>query len=434
MNKLQKKVGISLSSLLIIGLLLVSASSALAVDDGPFTLSGDLVTTLTPWTVDGTPIDHSLATCVPLVEPSALCTTTPLPNGTKVYVEGDVLSSVYKAKTISEIGTFEGILTAKTSTDPSVWTVGGKSFTVSAAVGGSFAVKDVVFITYYKNVSGTFVALKVEKGETEEYVGKVISMSPWQVNGETFTTDDAFIDPNVGERDIVKVTFFGENIAVRIEPFDTSDTIAKALTVDPWSFENPAVDLTIDDYFDKTLDAYAGAVPGDIVKVVYYTWEGKNIVAEILLYAPMKNDNNRCEDWQTADFKIPPGIEKKLLSGLGKDDDPEPVLTQAYAMFCQGFGWGEIMQAFKLSSVNPEDLLARKAKGEGWGQIKKDFDLTPTHENNGKGHSNDETSPTGKPETTGKPDKQDNSNKLDNPGNSDHSNNNNNGKPNGKNK
>jgi hypothetical protein len=422
-----KKIAWILASFIVAGLLLTGAVVALAAETT--TLVGTLVFEDPLYSVDSQTFTITLTTACTDLEGNPV-------NPCSDLVDSDVEATVEVAETgpftataITELGTFEGLLTAKTSTDPSVWTVGGESFTVSAALGASFSVRDVVFITF-KNVSGTSVAVKVEKVATEEYVGKVISMDPWQVNGETYTTnDDTLIDSNIVDRDIVKVTFYAENIAVNIEPYDTSDTTAKALAVDPWTFENPAVDLTFDDYFDNALDAYAGAVPGDIVTVVYYTWGGQNIVAEIQLYAPMKNDNNRCEDWQMADPKIPPGILKQL---------PEDVdMAQVYAMFCQGFGWGEIKNAFKLSSVDPEDLLARKAKGEGWGQIKKDLDLTPTHENNGKGHSNDETSPTGKPESAGKPEKQDNPNKPVSPGNSDHSNNgnnDNNGKANGKNK
>jgi len=161
---------------------------------------------------------------------------------------------------------------------------------------------------------------------------------------------------------------------------------------------------------------------GDIVKVVYYIWKDKNIVAEILLYAPFKNDNNRCQGWDSEDeFKIPPGIEKKLLEELekefnedaDKDAKIEAKLAQVYAMFCQGFGWGEIKNAFKLSNADytPQELMVMKAAGTGWGQLKKELDLKPEKENNGKGPDYEETGTPGNPDKPGKP---------DNPGNSDH--------------
>jgi hypothetical protein len=438
MSKLQKKVGISLSSLLIIGLLLVSASSALAVEDGSFTLSGVLDTTMTPWKVGGTQIDHSLATCVPLVGSSALCTTTPLPNGKKVFVEGDVMSSVYQAEFISEIGTSSDakLESINPTSDPAVWDwkVAGVTYKVSAKteLPPFYAVNDVVRVTYIIKEADN-LALKVELVSSDpnsiydyEDVLSEINGNTWKIGSYSFDLTGVSLPDFYGEGDTVHVTFKIVSGVYKVE------TVVVVNSGKNYDYTGEVTEIgdtwTVGKYsflLDKDVTIYTNPVLHDIVKVTFKIVNMEYVAVDIALYAPFKNDNSRCADWQTEEFKIPPGIEDKLE---GAD------LAQVYAMFCQGFGWGEIKNAFKLSSVNPEDLLARKAKGEGWGQIKKDFDLTPTHENNGKGHSNDVTNTTGKPETAGKPDKQNNPYKTENPGNSDHNNNDNNGKANGKNK
>jgi hypothetical protein len=427
MSQSHKKIAWVLASFIVAGLLLTGAVVALAAETT--TLVGTLVFEDPLYSVDSQTFTVTQTTVCTDLDGNPVIPCSGLVDKTVEATVEVAETGPYTATEITALGTFEGVLTAMTSADPSVWTVGGESFTVSAAVGAGFAVRDVVFITY-KNVSGTFVAVKVEKVEVSTSVGKVIAMGDtWQINGDSYTVNsDTMVYADAALGDIVQVTYYGENIAVDISLYPTTTAQGRLTSLDPVAVEG-LDGLTTNEWTDM----YDGAVVGDIVTVVYYEYpEDVLIASEISLYAPMKNENNRCEDWQATDFKIPAGILKQL---------PEDVdMAQVYAMFCQGFGWGEIKNAFKLTSENPEDLLARKAKGEGWGQIKKDFESTPTHENNGKGHSNDETSPTGKPETAGKPEKQDNLNKPVSPGNSDHSNNgnndnnSNNGKANGKNK
>jgi hypothetical protein len=335
----------------------------------------------------------------------------------------------YTATAIAEVATTgPAVLTAINGT---TWTLGGVDYEVSDALAVGVVVRDVVILTY-KNVSGTLVAVAVEEVPTETFVGKVIAMgSTWQINGNTYTVNgDTMVYDGAAVGDIVDVRYYGANIAVDISPYPTTTVTARLTSVDPVAVEG-LVGLTTNEWTDM----YDGPVAGDIVKVVYYEYpEGVLVASEISLYAPIKNENSRCTDWQSEDFKIPAGIEKQLPEGVD--------MAQVYAMFCQGFGWGEIKNAFKMSNddYTPEELMAMKANGKGWGQLKKELGLTPTHENNGKGHSNDVTSTKSQPENAGKPDKPNN---TDHPGNSDHSNNgnngnngnnNNNGKANGKNK
>jgi len=423
MSQSHKKIALILSSFIVAGLLLTGAVVALAATS--FSLVGTLVFTDPVYSVNSQTFTVTETTLCTYLDGSTADPCSGLA-GKMVEATGIYTSTAYTATAITELGSATGVLTDITG---DVWTVGGIQYQVSAELALGFAVRDVVMLTY-KNVSGTFVAVDVESVETFTTVGKVIAIGgTWQVNGETFTVNsDTMVYDGAKVKDIVEVTYYGDNIAVDIAPYPTTTVNARALQVPPDAWVIEGIDgLTTNEWTDD----YEGAVAGDIVTIVYYEYEGVLIASEITLYAPIKNVNSRCEDWQTADLKIPPGIENLL---------PEDVnLAQVYAMFCQGFGWGEIKKAFKLTAVNPEDLLARKAKGEGWGQIKKDFDLKPAHENNGKGHSNDVTSTTGKPVETGKPDKPDkqnkpeNSNKPENPGNSDHSKENN-GKANGKNK
>jgi hypothetical protein len=392
---------------LVIGLMLVGVSNAQAAD-GPFTLFGVLdISGDSPMEV------YKVGDQVFVLDPTAVCTgadgqpvnpCSNLRDGALVEVKGTALNSVYTATSVAVLSTSTGVLTA---IEDDVWTVGGLQYEVSSLLAQGFAVGDVVRLTY-KNVAGVFVTIKVETVDTFTFVGKVITMgATWQVNGESFTVNgytDVYADPKV--KDIVEVKYYVDkvNIAVAIAPYPTTTVTAKAIQVDPWMIEG--IDgLTTNAWTDD----YEGAVPGDIVTVVYYEVEGVVIASEITLYAPIKNENSRCEDWQAVDFKIPPGIDKQLPKDVN--------LAQVYAMFCQGFGWGEIKNAFNLSNseYTPEQLMALKAAGTGWGQLKKELDLKPEKENNGIGHDNDETSQTGKPDEVGKPDKP---GKPDNPGNS----------------
>lgn len=56
---------------------------------------------------------------------------------------------------------------------------------------------------------------------------------------------------------------------------------------------------------------------------------------------------------------------------------------QVMALYEQGFGFGEIMQAYRLAAANPDagvsgaDLLQLKQTGLGWGEICKQFGMHP---------------------------------------------------------
>jgi len=56
---------------------------------------------------------------------------------------------------------------------------------------------------------------------------------------------------------------------------------------------------------------------------------------------------------------------------------------QVMALYEQGFGFGEIMQAYRLAAANPDagvsgaDLLQLKQSGLGWGEICKQFGMHP---------------------------------------------------------
>jgi hypothetical protein len=407
MSKIQKTITLTLSSLLVIGLMLVGVGNALAAD-GPFTLVGTLdISGDSPTQV------YKVGDQVFVLDPAAVCTNadgqvvTPcssLGDGALVEVKGTALGSVYTATSVAILSTRTGVLTAIAG---NLWTVGGFQYDVSSLPVGSFAVGDVVKLTY-KNAAGVLVVVEVQAVATKTYVGKVMGMgATWQVNGESFTVNGdtaVYADPEL--KDIVEVKYYVDinQIAVEITLYPTTTATAKAIQVDPWMIEG-IEGLTTNDWTDD----YEGAVPGDIVTVVYYEVDGVVIASEITLFAPIKNENSRCEDWQTADFKIPAGIDKQLPEGVN--------LAQVYAMFCQGFGWGEIKNAFKLSNpeYTPEELMALKATGKGWGVLKKELDLKPEKENNGKSDENAETSKPGKPDEVGKPDKPE---KPENPGNS----------------
>jgi len=354
MSQVQKKVVLTLSSLLIAGLLLAGTVAALAAASLPFDKIGTFsydniakiysvgtqtmtVTQNTTCTdLDGVPVSSPCTDLLgSLVEATGFYTTT-------------TTSSTYTATVITELGTYIGVIKKiDTSVTPNVWTVGSMEFKVGSntTLGGTFAEGDVAKVTYKKD-GAAWLALMIDPVETFTLTGEVTAIgdTEWTIKGQPFVVN--------------------------------GDTLI-----------------------------YDGAVLHDIVTVTYYVGDDGNVAVKIELFAPIKNENSRCEG-RIETFPIPKGILNKLEGLEGFD------LLQVRAMFCQGFGWGEIVKAFSLENTgfSPAELLALKAQGNGWGQIKKMHSedtvvVSPTNQNNS---NNNENNGNG------------NSNKPDNPGNSNH--------------
>jgi hypothetical protein len=67
--------------------------------------------------------------------------------------------------------------------------------------------------------------------------------------------------------------------------------------------------------------------------------------------------------------------------------------TEIMDWFCQGYGFGEISQAYKISQlkgISAEEVFAMRASGMGWGKIKQFYGLIGkgSHSKNGNGNGN----------------------------------------------
>jgi hypothetical protein len=67
--------------------------------------------------------------------------------------------------------------------------------------------------------------------------------------------------------------------------------------------------------------------------------------------------------------------------------------------FCDGYGFGEISQAYTISQlkgVGVDEVFAMRASGMGWGKIKQYYELIGkgSHPNNGNGNGNGQNSST----------------------------------------
>lgn len=243
---------------------------------------------------------------------------------------------------------------------------------------------------------GTFVGV-ITKIDT------TVTPNLWTVGSMVFAVNaDTTLNGTFAEGDVAEVTYKKvgtDNVAVVVDPVELFTFTGEVTVIGAtqWTVGGQPFEV------DPNALIYAGAKEHDIVTVTYYKLEASNVAVKIELFAPFKNENSRCEN-RPADFPIPKGIEVKLGEDFNED--------QVRAMFCQGFGWGEIVQAFKWANddLTPAELLAMKAGGMGWGQIKK---AASTSQSTGDLESGQiVNSNLGTQNGHGKP---------NNPGNSDHS-------------
>jgi len=161
MKKSTRIISLSLSGLLVIGLLL---STAIGAKAAPVTLTGLLAAgTTTAWTVNGDPVDvNSDTVCINVTSCSTLAA------GMLVTVVKDDTTNI--ASTITVLDLFDGTITALANGN-TTWTVvddqgNAYNFTVSADLWPLvFGVGDRVAITFTL-VNGEFVASAVQVQET----------------------------------------------------------------------------------------------------------------------------------------------------------------------------------------------------------------------------------------------------------------------------
>lgn len=426
MLKNQRKITLTLTSLLIIGAMLVSTIGALAAD-GPFNLVGPLNVTGGVYKV-GTQVFvlGASPTCTDLAGATMLCSslvTVPL-----VQVKGQVSGTTYTADSVALLNVATGAVTALAPL-----TVGGVVYVVNSdTLSDFYALGDTVEVDF-KVVGTDNVAAKVKlvtslPTNTYTYQGAIVSTSTtlWKVGLYDFAVDSTTTLPEFyAVNDIVKVTFkiVGTVFQASKIEFVSSDPnsryeyegVLSAVNGDIWTVGAHDFNMS-----EVELPIYFGV--GDTFKLqfrmegtVFFTTE----ILEHTVLVPNKVESSRCVA-RDPEFKIPSGILNKL--GAGVDE------TEVRDLFCKGFGWGEIMLAFRYadgSAYTPEMLLALRAQGHSWGDLRKLAAGTPAEEpvntsqsqnsqnsqNKGKGNSNN-------PGITNNSNKHDNPNKPTNPGNS----------------
>jgi hypothetical protein len=89
-------------------------------------------------------------------------------------------------------------------------------------------------------------------------------------------------------------------------------------------------------------------------------------------------DDPKDEDLARAGCEGNEGSMPASVETLAKDYDV--AVEDVMAWFCQGYGLGEITEAYRLSEASGksvEEIFAMREQGMGWGNIKKELDVKP---------------------------------------------------------
>jgi hypothetical protein len=286
-----------------------------------------------------------------------------------------------------------------------------------------------------------------------------IQGSQWMVAGVTFTVEDATVlkgpfqigDPvNIQGRILAS----GERIADLITPANTPNTkatftgVIETMGVDSWQISGQAVLVNNETEITKGLQV------GDPVQVNFSVLPDGSWLAKAI--ETTENENND-QSTPTATDTVAPELTQSPTGSAtapteatgtttptavgtsemtstplpgnragcqGGSQQPEAVrLAQQYGVtyqeiigwFCQGFGFGEIKQAYDLSlqsGLPVSQIFAMRTSGLGWGQIKQQLSPKSTQasssgdngngnsNNNGNGNQGGKTKPT---KSKGKP-------------------------------
>jgi len=338
MKKSTKIISLSLSGLLVIGLLLSMAIDTLAADE---TLTGLLATgTTTEWSVNGEPVDVDSGTVCVNVSP---CSN--LAAGMLVTVVKDDITNI--ASTITVLGqaanfTVPGVVDTITSslltlTDTTSYVIG--SYTTMP--GFDLLAGDPVQVTYKSSVDPA---------------------TPGNLAIEIEVVDSA--DPR---------TFEG-----------TITTLANGNTT--WTVEDDQGNSRVFTVREDLWPIFFGV--GDRVVITFTIVNGDFIASAVQVLetaVPVKTESERCMN----DKSNHPALAKlaaKIFATLPEDSgytSVEEVQADLVDYFCKGFGVGEIMLAFKYSAeseYSPQMLLSMRAQGSGWGKLKKLAKANPTIE------------------------------------------------------
>jgi hypothetical protein len=374
MKKSTKIISLSLSGLLVIGLLLSTAIGTMAA---PETLTGLLATgTTTDWTVNGDPVVLDAGTaCNNVTSCSALAAgmlvTVVKDDTTNVASSITVLGEAANATASGEVATFTASLL--TLADTSSYIIG--SYTTLP--GFDVLTGDTVDVTYKPSVDSA------TPGNFAIAIEVVSSTAPHTFEG----TITALADGNTTWTVVD----------------DQGNTYVFDVSADLW----PLV---------------FGV--GDRVELTFTLVDGEFIVSAMQVLetaVPVKTESERCSN----DKSNHPALAKlaaRYFAALPEGSayaSAEELQADLVDYFCKGFGVGEIGLAFRYSAQSEytaQMLLALRAQGSGWGQLKKLAKTTPKIE-----ESTTMDEPALSQATQGnpnKPDKQPKSSKADNPGKS----------------
>ena len=323
-----KIIGLSLSGLLVIGLLLAMAITTMAASETTGLLAAG---TTTEWSVNGEPFDVDSATVCINVSPCSNLATGMLVTVVKV-------DSTNVASTITVLGQ-------------------AANSTVTGVV-------------------ATFTSAQLTLADTSSYVIG------------SYTTMPGF---DVLAGDPVKVTFKPSidsatpgNLAIEIESQIVDSTAPRtfkgtiiALANEIWTVEDDqgkAYDFTVSaDLWPLFFDE------GDRVAITFTIVNGEFIASAVQVLetaVPVKTESDRCEN----DKSNHPALAKlaaKIFASLPEDSgytSVNEVQADLVDYFCKGFGVGEVMLAFKYSAeseYSAQMLLSMRAQGSGWGELKK---------------------------------------------------------------
>lgn len=441
MNSIQKKITLSVTSLMVIGVMLISTVGALAVlPDGPLTMVGTLDVTGGIYKVDAQEFLVGLGTtCYDIGGLVIPCNT--LVTGPLVQVIGNVSGGIYTATSVAVLNTYSGVVTTlPAATLPSNLVLDTThTFAVDAntVLPPFYAVNDTVKVTF-KVVGLVQQALMVElvtsaPTSTYTYEGAIVSFSDtlWKVGLYDFAVDSTTTLPEFYvANDIVKVTFKVVGTVYRASAIDFVSSAPGSLyefegvlqpgfTNTSWTLKNETTGKvhTFDMSGITSLPIYFAA--GDTFKLQFEMVGTAFVATKILDHTVLvgnKVDSARCDN-RVNDH---PGVQKVA-------DDVGATYDQILALFCKGFGLGEIKLAYRYaqgSDYTPEMLLALRAQGYSWGDLKKRAagNVAPGDPVTGNVHQNisrnQNLEQKDNPGASNKPDKQDNSNKPNNPGNS----------------
>jgi hypothetical protein len=445
MKATTKIISLSLSSLLVVGLVLTMTVGALAADP----LLGLLTAGVAEdeWSVGGVTftVDDDVDT-----HTDTVCVNLPTPGcgdlAANMLVEVVLEESTDFAATITVLGgantlTYTGELTEiaddywMLDDTEKFWIVEGFTVLPEDFFGEGDMVKVDYKLSTVPATLGEFLAVEfmvVDSATSHTILGGLLESASgenWVVDGYPITVPTALQPPFFAPGDTVNVTFkIISGVFTAVEPV----VVVNSGTGNTYTHEGLIIELkegnTIWKVEDLDGDAYDFLVSEDLwpiyfglqdkVWIKFHIVNQEYVALEVKVletFVPPKTESERCKEDKTDQ----PAIVK--LAGE-VNSTPEEIAE----LFCLGFGIGEIKLAYRYaegSEYTPYMLLALRAQGYGWGELKKLAQGAPAPEDepgDDETEESDEVKNNGKPDKS-KPDKgnpQDDPDDDDGPGNS----------------